>query len=220
MLIGEAAEICRATSEGALRFQELSHTSTGASCFLKHLAHLLHNKQQFNLQAVTPTGSCPQARVVLQALKKSWTFLRNANKSAVICEETGPEEKHLGLAPKGWEYFALREVSAEYIFKANKCVLFKFSVTVGGIKRTDCKWVMFVMLPIGGGREGKREGLDLLGRGLGWARSGQGKGLLKRCVCFWKLTYPPWYFRNNLEISTENLYPAFLVSFSWTILAA
>lgn len=71
VLIGEAAEVCRATSEGALRFQELSRTLTGASCFLKHLAHLLHNKQQFNLQAVAPTGSYPQAQVVLQALKKS-----------------------------------------------------------------------------------------------------------------------------------------------------
>lgn len=71
MLMGEAAEVFGATSEGALCFQELSHTLTGASCFLKHLAHLLHNKQQFNLQAVTPTGSCPQAQVVLQALKKS-----------------------------------------------------------------------------------------------------------------------------------------------------
>lgn len=91
---------------------------------------------------------------------------------------------------------------------------------MGGIKRTNCKWVMFVMLLIRGGREGK--GLDLLGRGLrgrmGQVRSEE--GIAQKIACFWKLTYPPWDFRNNLEISTESLYPAVSVSFSWTILVA
>lgn len=39
--------------------------------------------------------------------------------------------------------------------KTNKCVFFKFSVTVGGIGRTDCQWVMFVVLLIEGGKRRK-----------------------------------------------------------------
>lgn len=52
----------------------------------------------------------------------------------------------------------------------NKYVLFKFSVTMGGIK-----WVMFVMILIGGGREGKRLRSPRKGA-KGWDEPGQARG--------------------------------------------
>lgn len=105
-----------AISGGAFCFQELSCTFTGASCFFKHFAHLLHTKHAFcKMRAKQETAY--KFKLLLCFLKKSSLyFQRNVSKNYSHRGRMSLENSQRTISKRLRKHFFLWKYSLQVTF--------------------------------------------------------------------------------------------------------
>lgn len=111
---------------------------TDASCFCKHLAHLLHPRRVFCKMWTRRSLKC--------------TFREMPAEAIISWEGISLEQKHSGLAPRGWECFPVKMLSTNYIFKQIHVFSLLFVLLWVELEETTTSGWCLSSLPCDGGK--------------------------------------------------------------------